>query len=94
MIKISISKGSGFVQPLKLSPHEEPSKTMLFFTQTLTKAPQIDWQTLKNFDYPILTKKEVFFSKATNYFTLPYKIRPLNTPYISKNLIYIIEFQT
>ena len=34
------------------APHEEPSTTMLFLCQTLTKDPQQVWQTLKNFDYP------------------------------------------
>lgn len=55
-----LSKGSGFVQTLKLSPQVCPSNQTLtkslqklccFFTQALTKDPQTDWQTLKKFDY-------------------------------------------
>lgn len=34
--------------PLKPAPHE----LLIFLVQTLTKDPQIDWQALKNFDYP------------------------------------------
>ena len=48
---------------LKLAPHERPSTQPLtknpqqlcyFLCQTLTKDPQQVWQTLKNFDYPII----------------------------------------
>ena len=54
---------------LKLAPHERPSTQPLtknpqqlcyFLCQTLTKDPQQVWQTLKNFDYPILHRTPFF----------------------------------
>ena len=54
-------KGSGFRRPssspLKFAPHKRPSRRTLnnyacFYSETLTKAPQQVWKTLKHFDYP------------------------------------------
>ena len=40
--------------------------TYLLYGETFTKAPQQVWQTLKNFDYPLLT------AKATDFFSAVY----------------------
>ena len=57
-------KGSGLIsQTLTSAPHERPSNQTLtknpqklcyFSCLPLTTNPQLDWQTLKNFDYPKL----------------------------------------
>lgn len=57
--------------PLKFAPHKRPSQRTLnnyacFYSEILTKAPQQVWQTLKNFDYPLLT------AKATDFFSAVY----------------------
>ena len=51
----------------KLAPLLSASQRTLnnyacFYSEILTKAPQQVWQTLKNFDYPLLT------AKATDFF--------------------------
>lgn len=78
---ISYPQVSPSWKPLFSAPHEEPSTTMLFLCQTLTKNPQQVWQTLNNFDYP------TFYHTLSNFlYFLPFVL-----PTLSINLRSVIS---
>ena len=95
-------KGSGLTcQTLTSVPHERPSNQTLtknpqklcyFFRLTLTTNPQLDWQTLKNFDYPFFVMKfqlEFLNCEIIDYFFI-FALEP--TPLDFKSFLYAFNF--